>query len=186
MSVWESTEYWATGNVPGPVGSAHRISAPYEVLRTRDGYLAIGANNQRLWERLCAAIDRPELREDARFATNADRMDNRAALAAELEAVFAARDTGTWVEALLEAGVPAGPILDYGQILGGDPHALARNMIGEIDHPDAGRLKMLGSPLKLSRTPAGIRRPPPLLGQHTGEVLSGTREASAGTEQRDE
>jgi crotonobetainyl-CoA:carnitine CoA-transferase CaiB-like acyl-CoA transferase len=178
MSVWESTEYWSTGSVPKPLGSANRMSAPYEVLRTRDGYLTIGANNQRLWERLCGAIERPDLRDDPRFRTNADRMDNRAALAAELEAVFAARDTGEWVAALIDAGVPAGPILDYGQILDGDPHALARGMIEEMIHPDAGRLKVLGSPLKLSRTPATIRRPPPLIGQHTEEVLDTFRAAS--------
>jgi formyl-CoA transferase len=186
MSVWESTEYWATGHVPGPLGSAHRLSAPYEVLRTRDGHLAIGANNQRLWERLCEAVGRPELRGDARFVTNPDRMDNRPALIAELNAIFGTRDTGAWVEILLDAGVPAGPILNYGQILGGDPHALARDMISEIDHPDAGRLKVLGSPLKLSRTPAGIRRPPPLIGQHTEEILTAARAASADAERAGE
>jgi formyl-CoA transferase len=180
MSVWESAQYWATGSVPGPLGSAHRLSAPYEVLPTRDGHLAIGANNQRLWERLCDAVGRPELRADKRFVTNADRMDNRAALIAELIAIFSTRETSAWVQVLLDAGVPAGPILDYGQILGGDPHALAREMIREIAHPDAGLLKLLGSPLKLSLTPASIRRPPPLLGQHTAEVLAAARAASAG------
>jgi formyl-CoA transferase len=172
MSVWESAEYWSTGNVPQRLGSAHRMSAPYEILRTRDGYLAIGANNQRLWQKLCDAIDRPDLREDPRFATNTDRMDNRAALAAELEAVFGARDTDDWVGLLLGAGVPAGPILDYGQILGGDPHALARGMIQQVTHPVAGQVNVLGPPLKLSRTPASIRRPPPLLGEHNAEVLA--------------
>jgi crotonobetainyl-CoA:carnitine CoA-transferase CaiB-like acyl-CoA transferase len=182
MSVWESTQYWSSGTVPGPLGSAHRLSAPYEVLRTRDGYLAIGANNQRLWERLCDAVGRPELRADTRFLTNADRMGNRGALIAELTAIFAARDTSAWTQVLLDAGVPAGPVLDYGQILGGDPHALAREMIREIAHPDAGTLKMLGSPLKLSLTPASIRRPPPLLGEHTAEVLAAARAAAADAE----
>jgi formyl-CoA transferase len=170
MSVWESAEYWRTGNVPQRLGSAHRMSAPYEVLRTRDGYLAIGANNQRLWEKLCDAIGRPDLREDPRFSTNAERMDNRAALSAELEESFQSRGTDDWVALLLDAGVPAGPILDYRQILGGDPHVLARGMIQQIIHPLAGTLSVLGSPLKLSRTPASIRRPPPLLGEHNAEI----------------
>ena len=172
MSVWESAEYWRTGEAPQRLGSAHRMSAPYQVLRTRDGYLSIGANNQRLWEKLCDAIERPELPRDPRFGTNAQRMDNRAALAAELEGIFRTRDTDDWVALLLDAGVPAGPILDYGQILGGDPHARARGMIQQVTHPVAGPVNVLGSPLKLSRTPASIRRPPPLLGEHTAELTA--------------
>ncbi len=170
MSVWESAEHWSTGNVPQRLGSAHRMSAPYQVLRSSDGYLAIGANNQRLWARLCDAIGRPELTDDPRFAANADRMDNRPALIAELEPIFRARGTDEWVELLLGAGVPAGPVLDYGQILGGDPHALARGMIQQIAHREAGTLNLVGSPLKLSRTPASIRRPPPVLGEHNAEI----------------
>jgi crotonobetainyl-CoA:carnitine CoA-transferase CaiB-like acyl-CoA transferase/enoyl-CoA hydratase/carnithine racemase len=179
MSVWESVEYWATGTVPQRLGSANRMSAPYQALRTADGYLTVGANNERLWQRLCAAVGRPDLLEDPRFRTNADRMDHQAELAAALEAAFAAGGTGQWVTALLAAGVPAGPILDYGQVLGGDPHALARGMIGEVEHPTAGVLKVLGSPMKLSSTPATIRRAPPLLGQHTEEVLTGAGDAAA-------
>jgi crotonobetainyl-CoA:carnitine CoA-transferase CaiB-like acyl-CoA transferase len=179
MSVWESAEYWRTGDVPQRLGSAHRMSAPYQVLPTRDGYLAIGANNQRLWEKLCDAIGRPDLPEDPRFSTNADRMDNRPALSAELEVIFRARGTDDWVELLLGAGVPAGPVLDYGQILGGDPHARARGMIQQTDHPVAGAVNVLGSPLKLSKTPASIRRPPPLLGEHNAEI-PGTGTPAAG------
>ena len=98
---------------PQPLGSAHRLTAPYQALRTRDGHITVGGNNQKLWLRLCAAIGREDLPGDPRFATNADRMANRPALAAELESALAARDTAEWVDALLEAGVPAGPILDY-------------------------------------------------------------------------
>jgi formyl-CoA transferase len=172
MGVWESTEYWATGRVPQRLGSANRMSAPYQVLATRDGYLTIGANNERLWQRLCEGLGRPELVDDPRFVNNADRMDRRAELAATLEATLRTRDTDEWVSDLLSAGVPCGPILDYGQILDGDPHAAARGMVQQVEHPVAGTVRILGSPMKLRDTPVTIRRPPPLLGEHTAEVLA--------------
>lgn len=171
MSVWESTEYWATGSIPKPLGSGNRMSAPYEVFRTRDGYLTIGANNQRLWERLCRAVDSEELITDERFATNAARMRHRSDLRKALEVALARDTTQSWVDRLLAAGVAAGPILDYGQILDGDPHARARGMVQEVEHPVEGTIRLLGSPVKFSRTPATIARHPPLLGEHTVEVL---------------
>jgi crotonobetainyl-CoA:carnitine CoA-transferase CaiB-like acyl-CoA transferase len=173
LSVWESTEYWATGSVPQPLGSANRMSAPYQALRTRDGYITIGANNERLWHRLCSALDLPQLTEDPRFRLNADRMANRDELARLLERRLAAGDTADWVDKLLAAGVPAGPIQDYRQVLEEDPHVRERGMIQEFVHPIQGRQRVLASPLKLSRTPAAVRTPPPLLGQHTDEVLGG-------------
>jgi crotonobetainyl-CoA:carnitine CoA-transferase CaiB-like acyl-CoA transferase len=171
MSVWESTEYWATGNVPQALGSANRMSAPYQALRTKDGYLTLGANNERLWQRLCAALELTGLLTDPRFVTNSDRMTNRDELAAELEARLASATTDEWVALLLDAGVPAGPIRDYRYVLDEDPHVRERGMVQEIDHPVEGRVRVLGSPVKLSGTPARIRRHPPLLGEHTEEVL---------------
>jgi formyl-CoA transferase len=179
MSVWESTEYWASGQVPQRMGSAHRMTAPYQVLATRDGYLTVGANNEKLWRRLCEGLGRTELLDDPRFVTNADRMDRRAELAVTLESTLRTRDTDDWVTDLLAAGVPCGPILDYGQILDGDAHAYARGMVQHIEHPTAGTIPVLGTPMKLSDTPVTIRRPPPLLGQHTDEILdeASTRES---------
>ncbi len=171
LAVWESTEFWDTGRVPQKLGSANRMSAPYQALATRDGYITIGANNDRLWRRLCAALELENLLDDPRFRTNPDRMAHRAELAAALEERFVGRDTDSWVELLLAAGVPAGPIQDYGQVLTEDPHVQARGMIAELDHPVEGRIPVLASPLRLSATPPTIRRPPPLLGEHTGEVL---------------
>ena len=171
MSVWESTEYWATGQVPQPLGSANRMSAPYQALRTKDGYLTLGANNERLWQRLCTALEVTGLLTDPRFATNPDRMAHRDELAAELEARLATATTDEWVDLLLDAGVPAGPIRDYRQVLDEDPHVRARGMVQEVDHPVEGRVRVLGSPVRMSRTPARIRRHPPLLGEHTAEVL---------------
>ncbi|RKN47268.1 CoA transferase [Streptomyces hoynatensis] len=177
MSVWESTEYWATGEPPRPLGSANRMSAPYQALRTRDGYLTVGANNQRLWQGLCRALGLGHLAEDPRFATNMDRMRNRDELAALLEERLTEDDTGTWVDTLLAAGVPAGPILDYAQVLESDPHVRARGLVREVDHPVAGRVKVLASPLTLTGSPATIRRHPPLIGEHTAEVLAELRAA---------
>ncbi|TCO28403.1 formyl-CoA transferase [Kribbella steppae] len=171
MSVWESTEYWATGNVPQPLGSANRMSAPYQALRTKDGYLTLGANNERLWQRLCAALEVTGLLTDPRFVTNTDRMTHRDELAAELEARLATATTDEWVALLLNAGVPAGPIRDYQYVLDEDPHVRARGMVQEVDHPVEGRVRVLGSPVRMSGTPARIRRHPPLLGEHTEEVL---------------
>jgi crotonobetainyl-CoA:carnitine CoA-transferase CaiB-like acyl-CoA transferase len=171
MSVWESTEYWATGQVPQALGSANRMSAPYQALRTKDGYLTLGANNERLWQRLCEVLEVTELLTDPRFVTNPDRMSHRDELAAVLETRLSTATTDEWVTLLLDAGVPAGPIRDYRQVLDEDPHVKARGMVQEIDHPVEGRVRVLGSPLRMSRTPARIRRHPPLLGEHTEEVL---------------
>jgi crotonobetainyl-CoA:carnitine CoA-transferase CaiB-like acyl-CoA transferase len=172
FSIWESAELWATGRIPQPFGSAHRLTAPYQALKTRDGYINIGANNQRLWARLCNAIGREELIEDERFATNADRMANRAELAGELEKTLVEKSTDEWMEVLLEAGFPAGPIYNYEQVFE-DPHTLAREMMVEMEHPVEGTVRGLGIPVKLSETPGEIRRPAPLLGEHTEETLTG-------------
>jgi formyl-CoA transferase len=171
LSIWESAELWATGRIPQPLGSAHRLTAPYQALRTRNGYITVGGNNQRLWARLCAAVGRDDLAEDPRFATNDVRMANRPELVAELESALAERDTDDWVTALLDAGVPAGPIHDYEQVFQ-DPHTHAREMLVEMEHPVEGTVRGLGIPIKLSETPGQIRRAAPLLGQHTVEVLS--------------
>ncbi|TDV54927.1 CaiB/BaiF CoA transferase family protein [Actinophytocola oryzae] len=170
MSVWETAELWATGEAPTRLGSAHRINAPYEAFPTRDGHLTVGANNARLWDRLCVALDRPDLFADPRFATNDDRVRNRAALRGELAETLSTKDTDAWVELLLGAGVPAGPIRDYRQSCA-DPHTLAREMVVELDHPVEGRVHALGVPVKLSGTPGTIRRTPPSLGEHTDELL---------------
>jgi crotonobetainyl-CoA:carnitine CoA-transferase CaiB-like acyl-CoA transferase len=170
LSIWETAELWATGRVPGALGSAHRLTAPYQALRTRDGHVTVGGNTQKLWERLCDAVGRPELVEDPRFASNDDRMAHRAELAAELESALAARGTHEWVAALIEAGVPCGPIHDYRQVFE-DPRTRAREMEVRVRHPVEGEMSALGIPVKLSETPGAVRRPAPLLGEHTAEVL---------------
>ena len=168
LSIWETAELWGTGSVPQALGSAHRLTAPYQALRTADGHITVGGNNEKLWRRLCEAIGRPELIEA--FPTNDDRMARRPELARELESALAARTTDEWVEALIEAGVPCGPIHDYRQVFE-DPHTQAREMEVRIEHPTEGEISTLGIPVKLSDTPGAIRRPAPLLGEHTDEVL---------------
>jgi formyl-CoA transferase len=170
MSVWETTEYWATGEAPHAQGSAHRLSAPYQAFRTSDGYITLAALTSVQWQRLCATLGRDTLAADARFETNAARMANRPALVREIETALAARTTAHWVDRMLAAGVPAGPIHDYAQVFA-DPHTHARHMIEDVDHPVAGRVHTLGFPLKMSDTPSRVRRPPPLLNEHAAEIL---------------
>ncbi len=171
LSIWETAEYWGTGRVPGPIGSANRMSAPYQAVRAADGYLVIGAANQKLWISLCEVISRQELIEDPRFLDNTARLRNREALIEEIEKSFAARSSEDWAEALLAAGVPAAPIYDYEQALQSE-QASARDVVMEIDHPVEGTIKALGFPVKMSATPQEVRHPPPLLGQHTEAILA--------------
>jgi formyl-CoA transferase len=175
LAVWESTEFWDTGRVPQKLGSANRMSAPYQALATKDGFVTVGANNDRLWRRLCTALDLEHLVEDPRFRTNVDRMAHRPELAAVLEERLVQRPTEEWVDLLLAAGVPAGPIQDYRQVLEEDPHVKARGMIEHLTHPVEGVVPVLASPLRIAGRRPPIRRPPPLLGEHNDEVLGDRR-----------
>jgi len=170
-TIWESAIYFATGTPPGPVGTGHPLTAPYQAFVTGDGHFIVGAANQANWERLCGAIGREHLLRDARFSTNALRMQNLDALAEALQDVFASDTTEHWLALLGDAGVPCGPINDLASAYD-DPQVRARGMVAELDHPTAGRIKNIGIPLKLSATPGAIRRPAPTLGQHTEEVLA--------------
>ena len=170
-TIWESGIFFATGQPPQPVGSGHPLTAPYQAFKTKDGFFILGAANQGNWVRLCRAIGREELLNDARFASNPLRMENLDALVATLEKTFVERTTAEWLDVLGEAGVPCGPINDLAQVYA-DPQVQARDMIVELEHPVAGRIRNIGLPLKLSDTPGAIRRPAPLLGQHTDEVLA--------------
>lgn len=167
---WESAIYFATGKVPEPMGSAHRLNAPYQVFQTRDGSLSLGAANQATWERLCQAIGRPDLAADPRFRENAGRIERYQELAGILDEIFQRDTTANWLSRLEQAGVPAGPIYTLAEVYA-DPHVRAREMVVEVEHPVAGRVRQIGIPVKLSETPGRIARPAPTLGQHTDEVL---------------
>jgi formyl-CoA transferase len=169
LSVWEATEFFATGETPAALGSAHRLSAPYQAFRARDGWLTIAALTPAHWERLCAVLDRPLLASDPRFATNADRMAHRNALADEIQRALTSGTVAEWVSRLLGEGIPAGPLYDYAQVFA-DPHVAARRMVETIEHPVEGTVRTLGFPIKMTGTPPAVRLPPPLLGQHTDAV----------------
>jgi formyl-CoA transferase len=171
FSIWDISEYWGTGHVPGRLGTANRMAAPYEAVRAKDGFFVIGANNDRLWARLCEVLGRPDLTANPSYKTNADRLAHRGALAADLERTFLTRDREDWVSLLLEAGVPAGPISDYAEVFASD-QAKARQMKLTLTHPIEGAIPNIGFPVKLRGTPQQIRRPPPLLGEHNDEIFA--------------
>lgn len=170
LSVWETTEYWGTKTLPTPIGSANRMSAPYQAVKASDRYFVIGAANQKLWIALCRAIGADTLLDDERYATNADRIKNLAPLIESLEAIFSTKTAEEWVDIIQKAGVPTAPILDYQEATTSE-QAQARQMVLPIEHPVEGTINTLGFPVKLSRTPQKVRHAPPLLGQHTREVL---------------
>ena len=169
LSVWETTELWGTGRPPTPIGTANRMSAPYQAVEAADGYFVIGAANQKLWLTLLEVLDRTELNNDPRFATNSERVAHRDALIEALAPTFVTKPAQAWIDALLKAGVPAAPIYDYAQGLASE-HVKAREMVMEIPHPVEGTFKSLGFPMKMRGTPQQVRYPPPLLGEHSAEI----------------
>ncbi|WP_212523488.1 CoA transferase [Actibacterium sp. MT2.3-13A] len=171
QTYWQSAIAFATGEAPGPLGSAHPLNAPYQAFRTRDGWINVGAANQRNWLRFLDVIGKPELDTDPRFASNHDRMQHLPELVNLLEETLVTETTGTWLHRMEAAGLPAGPVLNILE-MHADPQARAREMIVELDHPRAGTVQTLGHPVKFSETPGAVRRPAPLLGQHSREVLA--------------
>jgi formyl-CoA transferase len=170
LSVWEATEYFSSGAVPQALGSAHRMNAPYQAIRCADGYITLGAANDRLFERFAALLGHPEWLQDPAFADNAGRVRNRRLLAERIEAITTRRSSRDWLALLDQNDIPCGPINNYAQVFA-DPQVLARGMVVEAEHPTLGRVKSLGSPIKMSATPANVSRRAPLYGEHTTEVL---------------
>jgi crotonobetainyl-CoA:carnitine CoA-transferase CaiB-like acyl-CoA transferase len=170
QTYWQSAIALATGQAPGPLGSAHPLNAPYQAFETADGWITIGAANQANWIRLTEALEATPLRDDLRFATNDARMANLPALVAALTPLLKRLTTARWLELLETAGVPAGPVLDVAQMLL-DPQTAARQMVVDVPHSRLGAVKTLGAPVKFSGTPGGVTRGAPLLGEHTREVL---------------
>ncbi|WP_211241234.1 CaiB/BaiF CoA transferase family protein [Pseudonocardia spinosispora] len=172
LTVWEAGMWFGAGVEPQPEGTRHRLNAPYQAFPTADGYVTVGANNERLWRRFCEQVlERPDLTDRPEYS-RANRPANVEQLVAELTPILAARPTSHWVAALDRAGVPGGPVLGYADALA-QPQVAAREMVVEVDHPTLGRMRALGMPAKLSETPATIRLAAPLLGQHSREILRG-------------
>jgi formyl-CoA transferase len=170
LSVWEATEYFAGDGVPAPLGSAHRMVAPYQAIQCADGYVTIGASNDRLFDRLCDVLGHPEWTRTADFADNPSRVRNRAALAERIESVTRQQPRRHWLEAFQARDIPCGPINSYVDVFA-DRQIIAREMVVDVEHPTLGTLRALGSPIKLSETPPAVRRRAPRLGEHTEEVL---------------
>jgi len=167
---WQSAICLATGQSPGAIGSAHPLSAPYQAIQTRDGWINIGAANQANWKRLVEVIEQPALADDPRFVDNAGRMKNLSTLIEILTARFRTRTTSDWLTRLEAAGVPAGPVLSIAEMLT-DPQVLARRMVVEVEHRRLGKMKTLGPPVKFSATPGEVKYGAPRLGEHTREIL---------------
>ncbi|HET7678058.1 MAG TPA: CoA transferase [Candidatus Limnocylindrales bacterium] len=179
LSLLEATVSWLAnqasnhlvgGLVPGRLGNRHPNITPYETFATADGEIAVAVGSERQWRRFCEAVELPGVADDPRFATNATRVVNRDALRAVLEERMGERGSREWLARLEAAGVPCGGVNDLAAVFS-DPQVLARRMVGTVDHPTIGPLRLTGIPFKLAATPAAIRRPPPLLGQHSDEIL---------------
>jgi CoA:oxalate CoA-transferase len=164
------SRYLTSGIVPKPIGNRHPSITPFEAFRAKDGYVIIAIGNDKLWEKFCNLISRPELVSDKRFVTNGKRTENQKALKAILDTVFPQRTVEEWLQDIDDAGIPCGPINAVDSIIA-DPQIKAREMIVETEHPIAGVIKMAGVPIKLSATPGAVEKAAPLLGQHTEEIL---------------
>jgi crotonobetainyl-CoA:carnitine CoA-transferase CaiB-like acyl-CoA transferase len=171
-TVWEAAAYFGAGEVAERNGTAHRVSAPYQGFRTKDGNILIGAGNQKLWEVFCKnVLGKKEWIHREEYLTNTLRKENRLKLEREIEEILTKERSAYWLRLLEENGIPCGPINRYDEAIN-DPHTKAREMVISYEHPTAGTVKTLGFPAKFSVTPPRITRPAPLLGEHSKEILS--------------
>jgi len=170
LAVWEAGEHFTTGEVPRAAGSAHKLVAPYQAVRAADGHFVVGATTPRNWTAFCQVLGLGAIEHDERFADAGSRRRNVHALIPAIEAVTATKPMAHWLERLRAAGVPCGEIQGYGQVFS-DPHLTARGFFRDLPHPVLGPTRVLGSPLRLQRTPPELRRAGPLLGEHSLELL---------------
>jgi crotonobetainyl-CoA:carnitine CoA-transferase CaiB-like acyl-CoA transferase len=162
--------YFATGKVPAPMGNAYAVVVPYQTFKTKTKDLAIAIAGEKLWRKFCPVIGRPELADDPRYKSTTGRMTNRGTLIPTLQETFLTRTYDEWEKLLLENDIPTGAINNIGQVAE-HPQVKARNALRTMEHPRAGTVHTVASPVRLSETPAQINSPSPLLGQHTHEVL---------------
>ena len=162
--------YFADGEAPAPMGTAYKALLPYQTFRTKTRDLALAVGSEKLWKVFCPVIGRPDMTDDPRYRTNADRVKNRDSLVQALQDVFSTRTYEEWESVLLAAGIPMGAINTIGQVVE-HPQVAARGALVEMDHPRAGKVKMVGAPVRLSKTPGSVRTPAPMIGEHTDEVL---------------
>jgi formyl-CoA transferase len=166
----QGLNYLATGKAPGRIGNAHPNIVPYQPFRTKDGDVILACGNDNLFNKFCEVAGCQDLAKDPRYSTNARRVENREDITARLAGIFQTRTTQDWCDALEAAGVPNGPINNLKQVFE-EPQVIARGMRIELDHAIAGKVPLIASPMKFSGTPLEFKQPPPVLGQHTDEVL---------------
>jgi crotonobetainyl-CoA:carnitine CoA-transferase CaiB-like acyl-CoA transferase len=171
LAVWEAGKYFGTGEVPRPLGSMHQNQAPYQAVRSADGWFTVGATTPRTWTSFCQVLGLERLEHDERYADGNRRLRHRDSLIPAIEEVTRTRPTAHWISRLEEAGVPCAPIQDYGQVFN-DPHLLARGFFWDAPHPTVGRARQLGNPVRLSGTPLRRERAAPLLGEHSRAVMA--------------
>lgn len=168
---YQAANFFASGEAPKRLGAAHPNLVPYQAFMCEDNkYLNLAVGSERIWERFCDGMEMPELRENPDYTTNVERAQNRSKIVPLLQGIFIKHPVAYWVEKLQAVSVPCGPINDLADVFA-DPQLIARDMVQEIPHPTLGTVKQLGLPIKFSRTPGGLDRPPPLLGEHNNEVL---------------
>ena len=171
LGVYEAASVVANGKVPERLGQAHRGSAPYQMFETADGYITVGGAQENFWIALCKVLGCEHFLSDPRYQTKKDRVKNHIQLAGDLTAFFKKYSTQEIWKLLDDRGIPAGPVLNHVDVFN-DPQTIARGMVERVYHPKVGCMKTLGSPVKLSKTPAKISKSAPLFGEHTDEVLS--------------
>ena len=168
---YRAGSFFASGEIPKPLGSGHPVIVPYQAFKAKDVYVNVAAGNDQLWQKFCKALGLENIMNEQRFATNAMRVKNREEIIEIIGDVICTKKADEWLKTLTEAGVPCGPIYTMDKIFS-DPQVLHREMVKELEHPTAGKVKVTGIPIKLSNTPGEILTAPPTLGQHTKEILT--------------
>ena len=171
LLTYQAGIYFATGESPARMGNQHPTIAPYETYRCKDGYVNVACGNDNLWRSFCRAVGQEAWSEDERFRTNADRVQNRRALGSLMEPLMLQRTVREWIDLLRASRIPGGPIQSIGEVCE-SPQVVAREMVVGLEHPTAGPIRVTGNPIKLSETPGAIETPPPLLGEHTDQILA--------------
>ena len=172
LLTYRAGSFFASGEIPQRIGSGHPVIVPYQAFRAKDVYINIAVGNDQLWGKFCKAVGLEDIMNQPRFATNAKRVQNRNEVVKIVSDVIMTKNGDEWLKILTDAGIPCGPIYSVDKIFS-DPQVIHRQMVTELHHPKAGTIRVTGNPVKLSETPGAPTMPPPLLGQHTQEVLEG-------------
>lgn len=167
---YRAGSFFASGNIPKPLGSGHPVIVPYQAFKAKDFYFNIAVGNDQLWQKFCKTVGLEEIKDNEKFATNAKRVENREEIIRIIENIFSSKDEQEWLKILTDAGIPCGPIYTLDKLFD-DPQVLHRQMLQELNHPKAGKIKVTGLPIKFSLTPGEILTAPPTLGQHNKEIL---------------